>query len=771
MSENNKKYEISASDFQLVQSNEKIFDKALDTKPTTFLKDAFKRFCKNKSSIVGAVIIGILVLLALVVPVVSTKNIDTVSTPEKLLPPKLFEAGTGFWDGVVKIEKQPFDTTTNLPLDVKSPSAVKDLFVDKEPTLINQATAGGFGGYVMFDNSNVSAVASDVYFYSKPITVNLSEDVIMKFSLNNVNGVQGGNLGKYAIYFTTTSSEDIYNEASKITETITKLNKEILLKDWSNEYGEFEINISDILEQNGKSTFTGSIAFVLDKKVSNTDPSDYILLKECLFKANSASEEKQATLSEISFSDANKLVLTSDTNNNSYWACNGRKGVYNVNIIYCSYTYDKYEDVYGQKTTTIAKSTLDDYVKKGYCTYSFDFKTSTLSKYKELLLETLNEYKEIKGNLKLPISGIIKNSEDKISTESIMIEWNAIKDSNFNLDPYGNLNVTRGSQSIVKTISATLTLGKIKETIDFEITVLPTTTTDSEQEELKEIIVSPVDRVYDFSFEILDEDNCPIILVNDITGDNLNSKTNSLKDISCQVNKYREMGYSKMPRFLFGTNDKGFDLVKKSFAGLRTSLLLGVLTAAFCFIFGLLWGSISGYFGGTVDILMERFVELLGGIPWTVIMTLAILHLGNNAGTFIMALCLTGWMGTAGRTRTQFYRFKHREYVLASRTLGSSDMRLIFKHILPNSMGTIITGSVLMITSVIFSEANIAYLNLGLQGVHSFGVMMSENQMYLGSAPVLVLFPAVIISLLMISFNLFGNGLRDAFNPSLKGSE
>ena len=146
-------------------------------------------------------------------------------------------------------------------------------------------------------------------------------------------------------------------------------------------------------------------------------------------------------------------------------------------------------------------------------------------------------------------------------------------------------------------------------------------------------------------------------------------------------------------------------------------------------------------------------------------------YLVNNAGTFILALCLTGWMGTAGRTRTQFYRFKNREYVFASRTLGASHFRLIFKHILPNSMGTIITGSVLMITSVIFSEANIAYLNLGLQGVESFGVMMSENQQFLGTYPNLVIFPAVIISLLMISFNLFGNGLRDAFNPSLKGSE
>ena len=107
----------------------------------------------------------------------------------------------------------------------------------------------------------------------------------------------------------------------------------------------------------------------------------------------------------------------------------------------------------------------------------------------------------------------------------------------------------------------------------------------------------------------------------------------------------------------------------------------------------------------------------------------------------------------------------------AMRTDCDADIRLIFKHILPNSLGTIITSSVFMITSVIFSEASLAYLNLGLQGVHSFGVMISNNQAYITESPNLVVFPAVIISLLMISFNLFGNGLRDAVNPSLKGSD
>lgn len=98
-------------------------------------------------------------------------------------------------------------------------------------------------------------------------------------------------------------------------------------------------------------------------------------------------------------------------------------------------------------------------------------------------------------------------------------------------------------------------------------------------------------------------------------------------------------------------------------------------------------------------------------------------------------------------------------------------MRLIFKHILPNSLGTIITSAVLMIPSVIFSEATIAYLGLGLKGVKSFGVLLSENQVYYSTYPMLIIFPSIIISLLMISFNLFGNGLRDALNPSLKGSD
>jgi oligopeptide transport system permease protein len=166
---------------------------------------------------------------------------------------------------------------------------------------------------------------------------------------------------------------------------------------------------------------------------------------------------------------------------------------------------------------------------------------------------------------------------------------------------------------------------------------------------------------------------------------------------------------------------------------------------------------------------MERFTEILGGVPWIVLMTLIILLFGSNFVTFLFALTLTGWIGTASLTRSQFYRYKRREYILASRTLGAKDDRLIFRHILPNAIGPIVTSSVLIIPGVIFAEASISYLGLGLQGLPSLGVALSRSQAYLQTSPHLTLFSGLIISLLLISFNLFGNGLRDAFNPSLKG--
>ena len=281
-------------------------------------------------------------------------------------------------------------------------------------------------------------------------------------------------------------------------------------------------------------------------------------------------------------------------------------------------------------------------------------------------------------------------------------------------------------------------------------------------------------RTNTFTCKILNKEKCPI--VEELTLDdfayptpNSNGLARGTIVASAKVSQYKFMGYNKMPRYLMGTDKTGRDMLKFVFEGLRTSLLIGIMSFVICFFFGLAWGSVSGYFGGTVDLVMERIIEIIGGIPSIVVLTLAIMHMGSNFWTLLIALCFTGWMGIAGTTRMQFYRFKSREYVLASRTLGASDARLIVKHILPNGLGTIITRAVLMIPSVIFYEATIAYLGLGLTNLSSIGVTLSDNQSELMTSPYLLIFPAIIVSLLMICFNLFGNGLRDAVNPSLKG--
>ena len=228
---------------------------------------------------------------------------------------------------------------------------------------------------------------------------------------------------------------------------------------------------------------------------------------------------------------------------------------------------------------------------------------------------------------------------------------------------------------------------------------------------------------------------------------------------------------------LFGTNQHGQDIFACLASGARLSFILSLSVSIINFFIGVIWGSVSGYYGGATDLIMERITDILISIPFIVVATLFQMHLADKVGSFVsllFAFITTGWIGIASRVRTQFYRFKGQEYILAARTLGASDGRLIFRHILPNSLGTIITGTVLIIPGVIFSEANLSFLgivNLETSGITSVGTLLSGGQSYLSKFPHMIFFPALFISLLEISFNLFGNGLRDAFNPSLRGAD
>ena len=229
--------------------------------------------------------------------------------------------------------------------------------------------------------------------------------------------------------------------------------------------------------------------------------------------------------------------------------------------------------------------------------------------------------------------------------------------------------------------------------------------------------------------------------------------------------------------FLFGTNVYGQDIFTCLAVGARLSFLLAISVATINFILGAIYGSTEGYYGGAVDMVMERISDILGSVPFMVVATLFQLHLADKVGVvpcLLFAFVLTGWIGTAARVRTQFYRFKGHEYVLAARTLGASDRRLIFKHIFPNSLGTIVTSAVMTIPGVIFSESMLSYLhiiNLDTSNLTSIGTMLSNGQGYLSTYPHIIMFPAFFIAILEISFNLFGNGLRDALNPSLRGAD
>lgn len=237
--------------------------------------------------------------------------------------------------------------------------------------------------------------------------------------------------------------------------------------------------------------------------------------------------------------------------------------------------------------------------------------------------------------------------------------------------------------------------------------------------------------------------------------------------------------FGEEPSFLLGSDGIGYDIAVRLAYGIRLSLILAVCVAVINFIIGSIYGAIAGYYGGAVDMIMERITDVLGGMPTMVVITLFNIFLVETnkvspAVSFIIAFIATGWIGTASGVRTQFYRFKHQEYVLAARTLGARDFRLMFKHVFPNSLGTIITSSVLVIPGVIFSETSLSYLGIiDLNGPNasSIGTMLSNGQQYLSTYPHIILWPAIIIALLMLCFNLFGNGLRDAFNPSLRGVE
>ena len=221
--------------------------------------------------------------------------------------------------------------------------------------------------------------------------------------------------------------------------------------------------------------------------------------------------------------------------------------------------------------------------------------------------------------------------------------------------------------------------------------------------------------------------------------------------------------------FIFGTDDMGRDLWTRTWHGARVSLLIAFITILIDMIVGMSYGLVSGYFGGVTDNIMQRFVEVANSVPRLVIVSVLAIFMKKGMGLVIVALLLTEWIGMSKIARAEMLKIKEQEYVLASRTLGARSGHIIFKEILPNTIGPIITQVMFSIPTAIFTEAFLSFVGVGIVLPQcSVGTLIEDGFNNITALPYQILPPILVLALLMLGFNFIGDGLREALAPKLE---
>lgn len=220
---------------------------------------------------------------------------------------------------------------------------------------------------------------------------------------------------------------------------------------------------------------------------------------------------------------------------------------------------------------------------------------------------------------------------------------------------------------------------------------------------------------------------------------------------------------------IFGTDNMGRDLWTRVWYGTRISLTIAFSAVVISLLIGALYGGISGYFGGTVDNIMMRIVDVIISIPYMIVVILLMVVMKPGMTTLIIAYATVGWTDMARLVRGQVIRLKEQEYVLASRVLGAAPWYVILKDLLPNTMGTILVELTLTIPGAIFTEAFLSYIGLGVQiPLASLGTLASDGIKVFQLYPHQLILPAVFLCVTMLTFNLFGDILRDVLDPRMR---
>lgn len=240
---------------------------------------------------------------------------------------------------------------------------------------------------------------------------------------------------------------------------------------------------------------------------------------------------------------------------------------------------------------------------------------------------------------------------------------------------------------------------------------------------------------------------------------------NGLQDgVNVYVQKNLQSRY-----FLFGTDNLGRDIWTRVWQGTRISLYVALLAVLIDICIGVLYGLVSGYTGGWADTIMQRITEVLSSIPTMVVVTLMLIVLKPGLLSITLALVMTGWINMSRIVRAQVFKLKDQEFVMAAKTCGSSNFSIIFHEILPNTLGQIVVTFMFSIPNAIFLEAFLSFIGLGVPApMASLGSLISDGYKSAMTYPHMIFAPVIVLGLLMLCFNLFADGLRDAVDPQMK---